>query len=279
MYDTMLRVRISQDILEAYDLVRDNYDLTQSDLVRMAPLLLTLLVEKSFETKRGQVDEEIKKYESNLDEGQLEKLRNTLKALKLSFSPPEFTDYLRIFADNLKKKSTVNPNDIVAGKDGLPNYRIFPEKPNLRLAEEDCLKKVAEEVARKVPDNNKRNIPKNPTHTNPIPDEYWLDMLVKASDELGSKLNPNQMNILRKWFSKVVHNKDNTEWALTAAAKVVADYVREKGDKIYRDSYIPPEYDGVLLTQARSLLGRYLTATQKEEVRELLKKEFNRERN
>ena len=271
--ETLLRVRISKNIQDAYDLVRDNYDLTQSDLVRMAPLLLTLLAEINFTTRRAELKDGFEQLEQEIkDQSLLAQMKRELEETELRFNGMHFTDYLRYLTDGLDENSKkfINRENISHGRDGLPDYLIFKKTLDKLNEEKDPLLKVAEEVARKVTGEDKNTIPKNPTPMEQIPDRFWVELITKARKELGQFLDPPQMNQIREAFCNAVHRKNESEWELKVAARRISDEMEKSGIDMLGD-FIPPEYNGRLLSYARANLGgRYLTATQKDKVRKLL---------
>ncbi len=278
----IVRARVSPNILEAYDLIRDNCDLTQSDLIRLCPLIFMLFLEGNFTSRRKDIEKSFQQLENEVsDKNLLKKMKYRIKTEELRFRRADFTDYLKKIAQDLddESKKSIHPDIITRGRDGLPDYTIFPkrlEEFKGSIEKDTLLKKVAEESAGNVKNKDKVKIPKHPTPQNPIPQEYWLDLLMAAKRELGSFLDQGQMEKIRTWFCDAVHSRENkTDWALKAAAKMVAEYVRKNDDEIFPDEFIPSHYDGLLLTQARYLLGRYLTSAEKKDVRHLLIKEFN----
>ncbi len=277
--EILLRVRISKEIQDAYDLVRDHYELTQSDVVRMAPLLLTLLAEgsliKDFEVFKKGLEKEIK---------DKRKVETFLERVRRPFTRKIFTDYLKDLAKkqakeqkNQDSRRPIDPDHITPGSDALPKYKIFQETLNRidLIGEEKLLRSVAGEIAKNVTDAKEEKIPEDP-NLGVIPETYWVRLMITARNALDiSSLNSEQQKIIRQAFCDAAYKKNTTERALQEAAQRVAKEAREQGITIQHEfEFIPPEYDGRLLSYARAMLGKYLTAKEKEEVRKLLKKQL-----
>lgn len=266
--DTLLRVRITKKVQEAYSLVQDYYETNQSDLVRMAPLLLVLLAEKHFAHSRKEIrDLEEKLVGSSSASEVLRIYRDTLLRLK----GQHFVEYLRELAGELDEtgRKAVGPKDIDLAKDGLPDYQLFRatfeelEKEQGRTT----LQQVANEVAKTV--DNADSVPRDGSGT--IPPQYDGHLLAICRTKLGKDLDQDQKAEVRAMFRNAVHGHlGNKRAALARVAEQIAREMIDNKDML-PDEYIPPEYDGRLLAISRARIGKNLTAKQRAEVRQMLK--------
>ena len=279
--ETLLRVRIAKNVQDAYDLIRDHYDLTQSDLVRMAPLLLVLLAEGNFTKRR----EEIAEVEKTLpDTEATAEMLELYRETELRFKGIHFTEHLKVLAKDLDDtgQKSINPEDIAPGRDGLPDYHLFPTTlDDLEKSKEYVvLQKKAEEIAQQVSSTDKHKVPQSndSLKTMVIPSEYDSQLLVGSRIELGKDLDDDQKRYIRKKFCEAVHNSPSSvnknEQVLQEVAESIA--VEVVNANAVQGKYILPEYDGRLLSNARARLGKYLTVKEKEEVRKLLRHEVRR---
>ena len=277
--DALLSVRVTKDVQEAYSLVQDYYEINQSDLVRMAPLLLVLLAEKNFTDRR----KDIKAAEESL--GGNPSASEALKIYRenLRFRGLQLIEYLRESAEKLDPigRDAVRGDDIDLGKDGLPQYRLFHKirMKQSEIMDEATLERVAAVAARDLVKDVHSVLRTDDPY---IPPEYDGPLLALARAKLGKLLTDDQKRKVRQLFKDAVHAKPGGETPserdrLEQVAQEIADSVSLEAN--LNGEYIPPEYDGRLLAIARAKLGRHLTAEQKAKVRQLLREKVAERKN
>ncbi|MCY4289997.1 MAG: hypothetical protein OXC63_15600 [Aestuariivita sp.] len=148
--DSFLNIRLSSNIIAAYDQISEEYDgITRTDLARIAPLLFVLVVESwqrkidisalkvrredELERRRvkyGEESPELKRYEETwsydpvkkrIGEGFSEYLREAARKVEESLKEWE-KPKVPVFAEDIKVQ------------DPLPKYRIFPKKLSKSLS-------------------------------------------------------------------------------------------------------------------------------------------------
>ena len=271
--DALLSVRVTKDVQEAYSLVRDHYGVNQSELVRMAPLLLVLLAEGKFTERRIDFNRARESLRGNPEAPEMLKIyqENYLKP-----RGPHFIEHLRSLAEKLDDigKDAVRVEDIDVERDGFPRYRLFhsiQEQQN-EITDQAVLKRVAADTARKFV-KDRSIVPQD--DNSPIPAAYDGPLLAIAREQLGKFLTVAQKAKLRQLFREVVHGETSGDEppsaheCLERAAREVARMIPSASD--LDEGYIPPQFDGRLLAIARAQLGKHLTSEQKVEARRLLR--------
>ena len=271
--DALLSVRVAKDVQEAYSLVRDHYGINQSELVRMAPLLLVLLAERKFTERRREFNRAKESLRGNPSAPEILKI---FQENYLEPRGPHFVEHLRDLAEDLDDigKDAVRVEDIDLERDGFPRYRLFhsiQEQQN-EITDQAALKRAAADTARKFV-KDASAVPQN--DSSPIPAAYDGPLLAIAREQLGKFLTEEQKTKLRQLFKDVVHGKTSNDEppsdheCLEQAALEVARMI--PSDLYLDEGYIPPQFDGRLLAIARAQLGKHLTLEQKVEARRLLR--------
>ena len=272
--ETLLSVRITPEVQEAYGLVGDYYDIRRSDLVRMAPLLLTLLAEGDLAQRRV----EIRKLEESLP-----KLLDAYKEDFLKLRGTRFIEYLRDLASSLDEqgREAVDPNHIEPSKEGLPAYKLFrsTQLKQDQIREEQILEMTANEVASMTCESDFH------LSDDTIPPELDRLLLTRSGNLLGI-LTDGQKALVRKLFRMAVRRKsqntlpdpanqpngDLKEFQLLQVAQKVAGNVSAKErERLLQTTYIPRKFDGLLLAMSRTRLGKILTSGEKATVRQLFR--------
>ncbi|MCY4007528.1 MAG: hypothetical protein OXE84_12010 [Rhodobacteraceae bacterium] len=277
--DALLSARVTKDVQDAYSLVQDHYEVNQSDLIRMAPLLLVLLAESNFKDRRKEIAEVEESLCGNPSAAEMLKL---YRDNHLKIRSPRFVEYLREIAEDLDVhgKAAVSSDDIDLQKDNLPGYRLFREthRAQHEFIEQEKLKEVAANAAEQLV-HDPSSIPQNESTT--IPPQYDGPLLAMAKSRLGKLLDEEQKINLRQFFKKAVHSSASTN-VQKSDSDILADVAQHiaynliPADQIPQlaqmgEGYIPQEYDGRLLAIARTQLGKFLTEDQKIKLRQLLK--------
>ena len=271
--DSLLSARVTKDVQEAYSLVQDYYEINQSDLVRMAPLLLVLLAERNFTERRKEIAAAEQSLRGNPSASEA---LNIYRESHLKLRGSHFIEYLRDLTESLDDigQDAVSRDDIDLERDGLPRYRLFHKTREQQdeIMDQAVLERVAADAARDLV-KDARSIPQDDgSH---IPPEYDGPLLAMARTRLGKFLTEDQKIKLRRLFKDAVHaaKPDKTPPSVQECLEQTAQLMASKMPPLASldSGYIPPEYDGPLLAIARTRLGRHLTSEQKAEVRRLLR--------
>ena len=281
--ERILSVRITDSVYYAYEQARQFYAIKQSDIVRMAPLLLVLAAEGSLAQRRKAIDEMENKVRTEIQESNnidCDRITDRLKEIKKEktsvgnneIQGQQFIDFLRGMAKVADNEDVVKPDDIRKDEEnGLPGYIIF-KKRVLRETAQDY-------VADKIPRNEISDLLQK------IDDEAFNKhdprLLAAAGQKLGRPLDENQKTYLREQFEEALHvqeaighldtGKDNAlrQVAAQIARMVPLDQIAELLKQIGDDDppKVPRRYDGRLLAVARRKLRKPLKLSEKSEIR------------
>ncbi|MCY4288776.1 MAG: hypothetical protein OXC63_09310 [Aestuariivita sp.] len=286
--ENLISARISDDVQEAYVRIEENYDISQSNVIRIAPLLFVLLVETFFKQYQEDKFQNAKENMEKKNVGDnLEKSLSFMKRLQktspiqIQIQSPEFIEYLRKTVEGLEKywhddekeyeHYPVRSNDINGSQDNVPIYRLFSD---------GILVRIAEAAAAMVSLSEKKDIPQVGVN-GLIPEHINGPLLQYAESALKKNLTDKEEKELRRLFKEKVHSDPETK--LSPEIKIASKIAKRKKDdeNFARDwgsdnKYIPREYDGQLLYLERLRLGKRLTETQKRDVRFRLRKEVKK---
>ena len=287
----VLSVRVPETIYRAYEQIQANYNFNQTDLVRIAPLLLVLLAEGRLAGLRKEVAKKEKKiqelqeaqkiswtskeFQEKYDEFQAEKIALNDYELK-----GDFIHLCRELAEKTDNKDVIDPKNIQPGKGDLPEYRIYQIQLLRQAAQEIVNEKVAPEEVQdlKIPFNN----------------PYDGQLLCVGAKKLGKEqLDDEEKDTLRQEFQQALamrqefhgwttDNKTDeasiSEKLKDATYEFVCDRVRleDVSDLLFQigskdPPVIPRRYDGQLLAISRGKIGKPLNAREKAEVRRIFR--------
>lgn len=273
----ILSVRISENIYRAYEQIQVHYAIKQSDLIRMAPLLLVLVAEGSLAHRRN----EVRKWEESLRSNQ-EIDWNEFRRIDRAKTEVEnnevlgqsFIEHLRNLASAASNREVIDPTEINEAEDGLPKYSIFQTQ---------MLRQAAHEIADKVPPDEIPGL-MSLDADNP----YDGQLLAASRKKLGKILNGDQKDEVRDQFKMALGIKKALQEPKTfqntsddsflelqeAAYEVARDRVRPEDIENLLEQIglgetpeIPRRYDGQLLAISRKKLGKPLNLSEKSTVR------------
>ncbi|MDE0112072.1 MAG: hypothetical protein OXN84_07290 [Albidovulum sp.] len=272
----ILSVRVSENIYRAYEQIQMRYAVKQSDLIRMAPLLLVLLAEGNLARRQ----KEVRKWEAALRSGQeidwnkFRKIDRERTAIENNeILGRGFINHLRDLAGEAGREDVINPTDIEEAEDGLPKYLIFQKQ---------VLRQAAHEIADKV------SLNEIPSLISDADNPYDGQLLAVSGKKLGKALNDRQKEEVRHRFKEALEirgalgkhemptNDPSGVELREAAYEVARNRVRPEDIQILLGQIgseeipeIPRRYDGQLLAISRKKLGKPLNLGEKATVRKL----------
>ena len=264
----ILSVRVTENIYCCYEQIQMLYAIKQSDLIRMAPLLLVLLAEGNLAQRRKKVREGEKELRSKqeIDWNKFREIdRERIAIENNEVLGRSFIDYLRELAIKANSKDEIHINE---ADDGLPEYLIFQKQ---------LLQQAAAEIADRVSQNSPHEIP---NIVQRVDNRYDGQLLAVSRKKLGKELNSDQKSKVREQFinalsiRKGFDEEKSEDGELQKAANEVArnSVLSEDIDSVLQQiglegiPNIPPRYDGKLLAISRKNLGKPLNAGEKSKV-------------
>ena len=274
----VVSVRVPAWVFQAFEQIQVIYNVKQSELIRMTPLLFLLLAEKNLSERQKELDDWEKKLKKSgpfdwdwaeirgIDQERVAVNNNEVLGKK-------FLETLReMAAKNVHNKDAIkDPDKDIKLEEGdvVPRYVIFRDQ---------TLRQIATEIASIVPEREIEGI------CNQEENRFDPQLLAAAGKKLGY-LDAEQKKILREEFKNAlktrlrfdIKNRDDETASVDdllgeAAYEVARNMVRPRDVpnilEQVREGGVPHRYDSWLLTKARKKLGRPLREAEKSRIRE-----------
>jgi len=271
----VISVRVPVWVYEAYEQIQVVYNVKQSELLRMSPLLFLLLAEKNLNERQGKLNDWEKKLKGSgpfdwdwteireIDQERLAVSNNEVLGKK-------FVDTLKDLAKNVHNSDAISPEKIELEKgEVVPKYSIFQHQ---------TLRQVATEIAALVRKDEIDNI------LNREDNRYDLQLLAASGKKLGLLDDKQKQAVRDEFFFALetrkefgIKNQDDTTASLDdllwEAAFEVARNIVHPNDvkgllKQIREGGVPHRYDSWLFTKSRQKIGRPLRAKEKSLIRD-----------
>ncbi|MCY4151352.1 MAG: hypothetical protein OXE94_03840 [Aestuariivita sp.] len=273
MEDNFLNIRVSSEVLEAYDAIARTYDVNRAELARIAPLLFVLLAE-TVERKLTIAPLSVQFYdkEERKGYGVSSEFPKFLKNMARKIQ--EHTDENKTHKEDafLPNKNVPVREDHIRVRDThkLPTYLIFSYNIAQR-ALESAAENFLAFMNKKKTDAAIENLPEDYEDRLDWEIEVALEKVGVRQGEFTEEQKKEQKKYVKDEYNRLKLPKDEETGALDKASTTVYRMMANDDIKLDKDDLIPRFYDGQLLYEGQKLLGKRLTGLQKNEARKMLK--------